>query len=73
MVPSVHFLIRQAAREKLAAARTLSEEARARHQAMAELYISRAQQLQVLPHAEDGQRDVIARRKISRRRGLSPA
>ena len=73
MVPSVHFLIRQAAREKLAAARTLSKEARARHQGMAELYISRAQQLQVSPHAEDGQRGVVARRKVSQRRGLSPA
>lgn len=46
MVPSVHFLMRQAAREKLAATRTISEEAKERHQAMAELYLLRAEQLQ---------------------------
>jgi hypothetical protein len=44
--PSVHFLVRQAARERLSATRTLSEEAKARHYAMAELYMHRAQQLQ---------------------------
>ena len=46
MIPSVHFLIRQAARERLAATRTLSEEAKERHRAMADLYMSRAEQLQ---------------------------
>ena len=49
MVPSVHFLIRQAARERLAAARTLSEEARTRHRAMADLYMRRAEELQGSP------------------------
>jgi len=46
VIPSVHFLIRQAARERLAAMRSLNEEAKARHIAMAELYTMRAQQLQ---------------------------
>ena len=49
MVPSVHFLIRQAARERLAAARTLNEESKARHSAMAELYMRRAAELQESP------------------------
>jgi len=38
--------VRQAARERLSATRTLNEEAKARHNAMAELYMHRAQQLQ---------------------------
>src|SRR5579864_6623816 len=46
VIPSVHFLIRQAARERLAGTRSLNEEAKARHFAMAELYTMRAQQLQ---------------------------
>lgn len=45
LVPSIHFLVRQAARERLSAVRTLSEEARARHEAMAELYTRRAEEL----------------------------
>jgi hypothetical protein len=49
VVPSVHFLVRQAAREKLAAARTLNEESKARHRAMAELYMRRAEELQGSP------------------------
>ena len=45
MVPSVHLLIRQAARERLAAVRTLSEQSKQRHLAMAELYTRRAEEL----------------------------
>jgi hypothetical protein len=40
--PSVHFLNRQAAREKLAAKRALTETARDRHLALAEDYEKRA-------------------------------
>jgi hypothetical protein len=42
MYPSVHFLNRQAAREKLAAKRALTETARDRHLALAEDYEKRA-------------------------------
>lgn len=49
MVPSVHFLVRQAAREKIAAVRTLNDESKARHLAMAELYFRRAEELQASP------------------------
>jgi len=63
VVPSVHFLIRQAAREKLAAARTLSREAKARHHAMANLYLSRAEQLQAAPQNEDAHQPIVVRRK----------
>ena len=42
MYPSVHFLIRQAAREKLAAMRALTEAARQRHLTLAEDYQKRA-------------------------------
>jgi hypothetical protein len=45
VVPSVHFLIRQAARERLAAVRVISEESRQRHLAMAEIYTRRAEEL----------------------------
>jgi hypothetical protein len=45
VVSSVHFLIRQAARERLAAVRTLSQDAKQRHLAMAELYERRAAEL----------------------------
>jgi hypothetical protein len=41
--PSVHFLNRQAAREKLAAKRALTETARERHLALAEHYEKRAE------------------------------
>ena len=43
MYPSVHFLNRQAAREKLAAKRALTETARDRHLALAEHYEQRAE------------------------------
>lgn len=43
MYPSVHFFNRQAAREKLAAMRALTEAARDRHLALAEHYQQRAE------------------------------
>ncbi|HVI05193.1 MAG TPA: hypothetical protein VM711_03760 [Sphingomicrobium sp.] len=43
MYANVHFLIRQAAREKLAAKRALTETARLRHLALAEGYQKRAE------------------------------
>lgn len=43
MYPNVHFLNRQAAREKLAATRALTETARERHLALAEHYAKRAE------------------------------
>ena len=45
MYPSVHFLNRQAVREKLAASRALTEAARDRHLALAEHYSKRAEVL----------------------------
>jgi hypothetical protein len=45
MVPSVHFLVRQAARERMAAVRAVSEESKQRHLAMADLYLLRAEEL----------------------------
>lgn len=42
---SVHFLDRQAAREKLAARRALTEAARERHLALAQDYQKRAEQM----------------------------
>jgi hypothetical protein len=41
--PNVHYLNRQAAREKLAARRALTEAARDRHLALAEEYSKRAE------------------------------
>jgi len=41
--PNVHFLNRQAAREKLAAQRALTDTARERHLALAEHYEKRAE------------------------------
>jgi len=41
--PSVHFFHRQAAREKLAASRALTEAARERHLALAQDYEKRAE------------------------------
>jgi hypothetical protein len=41
--PNVHFLTRQAARERLAAKRALTEAARERHLALAEQYLRRAE------------------------------
>ena len=43
MYPSVHFFNRQAAREKLAAMRALTDAARERHLALAEDYQKRAE------------------------------
>ena len=43
MYPNVHFLNRQAAREKLAARQALTEAARERHLALAEHYSKRAE------------------------------
>ena len=43
MYPNVHFLNRQAAREKLAAKRALTEAARDRHLALADDYQKRAE------------------------------
>jgi hypothetical protein len=43
LYPNVHFLNRQAAREKLAAKRALTEAARQRHLALAEDYQKRAE------------------------------
>ena len=43
MVPNVHFLNRQAAREKLAAKKALTEPARQRHLALAEDFEKRAE------------------------------
>ncbi|MEP6983195.1 MAG: hypothetical protein ABI853_06075 [Sphingomicrobium sp.] len=45
MYASIHFFHRQAAREKLAASRALTEAARERHLALAEDYRKRAEQL----------------------------
>lgn len=45
MYASVHFLTRQAAREKLAAMRALTDAARARHLALAEDYSKRAEEM----------------------------
>ena len=43
MYPSVHYLHRQAAREKLAAKKALTEAARLRHLALAEDFEKRAE------------------------------
>ena len=43
--PSVHFFDRQAAREKLAAKRALTDAARERHLALAKAYQKRAEQM----------------------------
>lgn len=47
MYPNVHFLSRQAAREKLAAKQALTEAARVRHLALAEHYEKRAEAARV--------------------------
>ncbi|HEY7958853.1 MAG TPA: hypothetical protein VID20_02225 [Sphingomicrobium sp.] len=46
MYPNVHYLNRQAAREKLAARQALTEAARLRHLALAEDYEKRAEAMQ---------------------------
>ena len=43
MYPSVHYLTRQAVREKMAASRALTEAARERHLALAAHYSQRAE------------------------------
>jgi len=45
MYPNVHFLSRQAAREKLAARKALTDAARQRHLALAEHFERRAEAL----------------------------
>jgi len=42
--PSIHFLHRQATREKLAASKALTETARQRHLELAEQYLRRAEE-----------------------------
>ena len=51
MYPSVHFFHRQAAREKLAAKRALTDAARERHLALAEDYQKRAEQMRRIAQA----------------------
>ena len=51
MYPSVHYLHRQAAREKLAAKRALTETARERHLALAEDFQKRAEAMRAATHA----------------------
>jgi hypothetical protein len=46
--PSVHFFNRQAARERLAAMRALTETARQRHLALAEDYRKRADEIGIV-------------------------
>ena len=51
MYPSVHFLNRQAVREKLAAQKALTEAARDRHLALAEDYQKRADAMRGAIHS----------------------
>ena len=44
--PSIHFLARQAARERQAARRALTEAARERHLALAHQFLKRAEEMQ---------------------------
>lgn len=48
MYPSVHFFNRQAARERLAAMRALTETARQRHLALADDYRKRADEANIV-------------------------
>ena len=50
MYPNVHFLNRQAARERLAASWALTEAARERHLALAEHYLKRAEAVGAAAH-----------------------
>jgi hypothetical protein len=50
MYPNVHFLTRQAARERLAARRALTETARERHLALAEDFSKRAEAAREMTH-----------------------
>jgi hypothetical protein len=43
--PNIHFLHRQATREKLAASKALTDAAKERHLALAEQYTKRAQKM----------------------------
>ncbi|MFL6738067.1 MAG: hypothetical protein ACJ8FJ_02630 [Sphingomicrobium sp.] len=45
MAPSIHSLVRQATRERLAAARTISEQSKQYHTALAERYARQAEEL----------------------------
>jgi hypothetical protein len=45
--PSIHFLTRQANREKLAASKALTETARQRHLELADQYLRRAEQARI--------------------------
>lgn len=51
MYPNIHYLNRQAAREKLAAKRALTETARDRHLALAEDYEKRAEAMGTIARA----------------------
>jgi hypothetical protein len=51
VLPNIHFLQRQATREKLAASKALTETARQRHLELAEQYLKRAEQAQRLMQA----------------------
>ncbi|HEX8938397.1 MAG TPA: hypothetical protein VF776_09025 [Sphingomicrobium sp.] len=51
MYPSVHYLNRQAAREKLAASRALTDAARERHLALAEDFQKRAEAMRAAARA----------------------
>lgn len=44
MYPSIHFLTRQANREKLAASKALTDTARQRHLELADQYLQRVEQ-----------------------------
>lgn len=45
MAPSIHSLVRQATRERLAAARTISDQSKEYHTALAERYARQAEDL----------------------------
>ncbi|MFL6723872.1 MAG: hypothetical protein ACJ8E7_07020 [Sphingomicrobium sp.] len=45
MAPSIHSLVRRASRERLAAARTISEQSKQYHTALAERYARQAEEL----------------------------
>jgi len=51
VLPNIHFLHRQATREKLAASKALTETARLRHLELAELYLKRAEQARAMLQA----------------------
>jgi hypothetical protein len=51
LFPSIHFLHRQATREKLAASKALTDAARERHLALAEEYLKRAEERRTIHRA----------------------